>query len=90
MLQAWSRLEKQYAGVRVVAVAARRTEELGDLCPHGRLAAVRADPKAALHRRFGATWWPRVYVQDGSGRLLYVQPPDHLEAETLAAVQERL
>jgi hypothetical protein len=90
LLQAWSRLETEYKGVRVVAVATRRPEELRDLCPHGKLEAIRADPTAALHRRFGAAWWPRVYVQAADGRLIYVQAPEHLEAETMAAVRKEL
>jgi hypothetical protein len=75
---AWSRLREEVKDLRVVIVARTMSRDVFSECAANRKKGapleVALDPDGTTADRWNATWDPRSYLIDESGRLAWAQP----------------
>lgn len=91
LLTSWGRMAKAFPSTRLVGVTLHSPEELQLGC-HADIAGIPVvqDADAALARILNASWRPRAYLLDRSGRVQYVQPITAMDGAALLEVERRL
>ena len=91
LLTSWARMAKEFPSIRLVGVSLHSTQELQLGC-HADIAGIPVvqDAQAELARTLNASWRPRAYLLDRSGRIQYLQPVTAMDGIAVLEVERIL